>query len=79
MKNVATIDENGQLQVLEEGSGHSIYVVASVEFQADCAEKNNYTPVVRKTQLDIIQTKDLLKFEEKGNVVTAKELCVWNK
>lgn len=73
LKNVATIDENGQLQVLEEGSGHSIYVVASVEFQADCAEKNNYTPVVRKTQLDIIQTKDLLKFEEKGNVVTAKE------
>lgn len=73
MKEIATIDEGGQLQVQEAGGGHSIYVVVKVELKDTCSEKNNYIKKTRKTQLDIVQTDGLLKFEENGNIVSSKK------
>ena len=73
MEKIATIDAKGQLQVQKEGGGHSIYVVATVKLKDTCSENNNYIKKTRKTQLDIVQTDDLLKFEENGNIVVSKE------
>lgn len=73
MKEIATIDEGGQLQVQEAGGGHSIYVVVKVELKDTCSEKNNYIKKTRKTQLDIVQMDGLLKFEENGNIVSSKK------
>lgn len=73
MEKIATIDDGGQLQVQEKGGGHSIYVVVTAELKDTCSEKNNYIKKTRKTQLDIIQTNGLLKFEESGNIVSSKE------
>ena len=65
--------KGGQLQVQEAGGGHSIYVVVKVELKDTCSEKNNYINKTRKTQLDIVQTDGLLKFEENGNIVSSKK------
>ena len=73
MEKIATIDESGQLQVQEKGGGHSIYVVVTAELKDTCSVKNNYIKKTRKTQLDIVQTNDLLKFEENGNIVSSKK------
>lgn len=43
------------------------------EYKDTCSENNNYIKKTRKTQLDIVQTDDLLKFEENGNIVVSKE------
>ena len=43
------------------------------EYKDTCSENNNYIKKTRKTQLDIVQTDDLLRFEENGNIVVSKE------